>query len=58
MGARQSLNVACLIGCLLTAAVFGSLAESGAVFIAVLAVLVGGACYAGQIRLGGRNKIR
>jgi hypothetical protein len=58
VGARQSLNVAYLNGCLLTAAIVGSFAESGVVFIAALAVLVGCACYAGQIRLAGRNKIR
>ncbi len=50
MGAREKLNAAYLNGCLIIAAVVGLASGSWVVFGAVLAVLVGGALYSGEIR--------
>lgn len=50
MGARQKLNAAYFQGSLVVAAFAGRIAQSWAVFIVVLAVLVGVCLYAGEIR--------
>ena len=56
MGARQQLNLAYFHGCLLIAAVVGSMARSWTVFPTTPAVLVGGARYTDQIRPAGRRR--
>jgi hypothetical protein len=48
--ARTKLNVAYFNGCLLVAALFGLVAESWAVFLAALAVLIGCGIYCDEIR--------
>ncbi len=54
MGARQKLNVAYFNGCLLLAAIVGTSAESGFVFLLALIVPVMGGYASGEIRPGGR----
>ncbi len=56
MGARQKLNVAYVNGGLLVAAILGVASQSWAVFLASLAVLIGGSVYLGEIRPGGRGR--
>ena len=54
--ARTKLNLAYYNGCLFVAAVFGLIAESWAVFVAALAVLIGCGFYGGEIRpISGRH---
>jgi hypothetical protein len=50
MGARKKLNAVFLQGSLVVAALAGLIAQSGAVFILALAVLLGAGLYAGDIR--------
>jgi len=48
--ARSKLNVAYLNGSLIVSAAFGWLAQSWAVFLVVLAVMLGCGLYSGEIR--------
>ena len=56
MGARQKLNAAYVNGAILLGVTFGVATQSFIVAICVFALLVGMACYSGDIRLNPTNK--
>ena len=56
MSARTKLNAAYFNGCLLLAAIVGAAAQSWAVFLLALAVLVGGCVIGGEIRPAKRSR--
>jgi hypothetical protein len=56
MGARKKLNAVFLHGSLVVAAIGGLIAQSWAVFILALAVLLGASLYAGDIRPSRRDR--
>ena len=50
MGARQKLNVANIVGCVLVAAMIGALCSSVPIFAIAALVLIAGAIESGDIR--------
>ena len=56
MGARTKLNQIHLLGAVGIAAIVGVLVQSWVAFFIAVAVLVGGAIYAGDVRLGNRRR--
>ena len=56
MGARQKLNAAYVNGAILLGVTFGVATQSFIVAICVFALIVGMACYSGDIRLNPTNK--
>ena len=56
MGARHKLNQVHLLGAAGVAAVVGLLTQSWAAFFIALALLVGGAIYAGDVRFDRRRR--